>query len=111
MAFCNNKLIGIAAIDMQDKTESHRGVLGISLADDYRGEGIGKLLLEQILKEAERNLPNLYIVTLEVFGVNNIALQLYISFGFKEYGRLPNGIRYKEDYVDDVMMYKIIRPL
>src|SRR3712207_4893569 len=36
VVFCNNQLIGIAGIDMKDKTESHEGVFGISLAKEYR---------------------------------------------------------------------------
>jgi RimJ/RimL family protein N-acetyltransferase len=102
-------LIGIAGIDMKDKTESHEGVFGISLAKDYRGEGIGKILMRLVLEEAESNLPPLRIITLGVFSNNSLAMEMYKKFGFKEYGRLPKGVLHRGEYVDHVYMYKSIR--
>ena len=102
------KIIGIAGIDMKDKTESHEGVLGISVAKNYRGEGIGKKLMQFTLDEAKSNLPQLKIVTLGVFGDNSLAEDMYEKFGFKEYGRLPQGVLHKGKYVDHIYMYKNI---
>ncbi len=42
-------------------------------------------------EEAEKNIPQLKIVTLGVFASNLLAKQIYEKFGFKEYGRLPRG--------------------
>lgn len=109
LVFCNNMLIGVSAIDMRDKTESHEGVFGISLAKEYRGEGIGKKFMQLVLEEAEKNMPQLRIVTLGVFGNNPLAKSMYGKFGFKEYGRLPKGILYKGEYSDHIYMYKNIR--
>jgi len=107
--FCNNKLIGISAIDMKDKTESHEGVFGISLSKEYRGEGIGKIFMKMVLEEAERHMSQLRIITLGVFGGNELARSMYEKFGFKEYGRLPKGILRKGKYIDHIYMYKNIR--
>lgn len=107
--FCNNKLIGISSIDMKDKTESHEGVFGLSIAKEYRGEGIGTILMKIVLEEAERHMPQLKIVTLGIFDGNLIAKDMYEKFGFKEYGRLPKGILYKGKYIDHIYMYKNIR--
>lgn len=109
LVFCNNKLIGISEIDMKDRTESHEGVLGISVSDEYRGEGIGKKLMELTLEEAKNNIPHLKIITLGVFGSNNLAVDMYKKFGFKEYGRLPKGVFRRGEYDDHVYMYKNIR--
>ena len=109
LVFCNNKLIGISSIDMKDKTESHEGVFGISIAKDYRGEGIGKKFMQTVLEEAIKNIPQLRIITLGVFGDNPLAKSIYEKFGFKEYGRLPNGSLHKEKYVDHVYMYKSVK--
>jgi|WetSurMetagenome_2_1015567.scaffolds.fasta_scaffold00353_22 ribosomal protein S18 acetylase RimI-like enzyme len=106
LAFCNNVLIGISSIDMKDKTESHEGVLGISIAKEYRGEGIGKIFMQLIIKEAEKNMPQLRIITLGVFGNNPLAISMYEKLGFKEYGRLPKGSLHKNNYVDHIYMYK-----
>lgn len=109
LVFCNNKLIGISGIDMKDKTESHEGVFGISIARGYREEGIGEKLMQTVLEEAVRSMPQLRIITLGVFGDNTLAKSIYEKFGFKEYGRLPNGSLHKEQYVDHIYMYKNVR--
>ena len=109
LVFCNNKLIGISSIDMKDKTESHEGVFGISIAKEYRGEGIGKKFMQLVLEEAEKNMPQLRIVTMGVFGNNILAKSIYEEFGFSEYGRLTKGSLHKGKYVDHIYMYKNIR--
>jgi ribosomal protein S18 acetylase RimI-like enzyme len=109
LVFCDNKLIGISSIDMRDKTESHEGVFGISISREYRGEGIGKKFMQTVLEEAEKNMPQLKIITLGVFGNNPLAKSIYEKFGFKEYGRLPNGSLHKEKYVDHIYMYKNVK--
>ncbi len=106
LVFYSSVLIGIAAIDLKDKTESHEGVFSLSVAKDFRGEGVGKLLMKLTLEEAIKNLTDLKIITLGVFGDNDLAYKLYEKFGFKEYGRLPGGSKHKDQYVDHIYMYK-----
>ncbi len=60
------------------------------------------------LEDAEKNLPQLRIITLAVFGDNLAAQGLYKKFGFQEYGRLPEGVFYNGRYVDDICMCKKI---
>ncbi len=108
LVFVDNKLSGISSIDLGKRVERHVGVLGISLAKQFRGRGLGKLLTKLVLSEAKENLPELKIVTLEVMDVNPVAIKLYKSFGFKEYGKLPKGNYYKNDYVNVDLMYKEI---
>ncbi|MCL5438378.1 MAG: GNAT family N-acetyltransferase [Patescibacteria group bacterium] len=108
-AFFEDKLIGVADIHLRDKVENHEGTFGIIVAKEFRGEGIGRLLMEFALKEAEKELLGLRIITLGVFGGNDLAEKMYKSFGFKEYGRLPEGILRRGKYIDHVFMYKKIR--
>ena len=83
-------------------------MLGISISKKHRGRGLGKLLMDIILKEAKENLPKLGIVVLEVMAVNPNAIKMYKNFGFKEYGNLPEGNKYKGEFVDVLSMYKKI---
>lgn len=108
LCFCEDKLIGVAGVDLGSKTESHVGTLGISLAKEYRGEGIGKVFMQFLLAESENNLQSLKIITLGVFANNSLAIHMYKSLGFKEYGILPKGIQYKGEYIDDISMYKFV---
>src|SRR5258706_462324 len=95
LAFADNILIGETDIIMKDRVENHVGGLGVLVAKDYRGKGIGTLLIKKILDEAEKGLPQLKIITLEVYAINQLAIQMYEKFGFQKYGILPNGIKYK----------------
>lgn len=106
VAICEGKIVGISDIKMNDKIASHEGVFGITVAKEYRGQGIGKRLMELVLQEAVKNIPQLRIVTLAVFGNNLTAYEMYKKCGFLEYGRLPEGIHHKGQYVDHVYMYK-----
>lgn len=109
LAFTGRKLIGDGRIDLSEKTEKHVGRFGLSVAIDYREKGVGTILTQKILEEAEKNLPDLRIVVLGVFADNPVAIAMYEKFGFKEYGRLPEGVFRKGKYVDHISMYKKIR--
>ena len=106
LVFIGGKLVGSSGIDLEPKIKSHQGAFGIIIDHDYRGEGIGKILMTSIIKEAEENIKGLKIITLEVFGDNPIAQSLYKKMGFIEFGRLPNGIKHKGKFVDQILMYK-----
>lgn len=108
LLFVNNELAGITSIDLKNRVHSHIGTLGISILKKYRGIGLGKILMEQIIDQAIRNLKKLKIITLEVFAKNSNAISMYKSFEFKEYGMLPRGNMYKGKFLDDILMYKTI---
>ena len=109
LAFMENKLVGVTDINLQDKTSTHVGLFGITVAKDYRGEGIGKLLMNLVIQEAKRNIIDLKIVTLGCFANNKGACMMYKNFGFVEYGSLPEGIKHQGNYVDHLYFYKKIR--
>jgi len=109
LAFHEEELVGIAGIDMSDKTERHIGLFGISIAKEYRGDGIGMHLMQHTLDEAARTIPSLEIVTLYYFSHNSAGAEMYKKFGFTQYGILPRGTKLEELYADHVMMYKTVR--
>ncbi len=108
MAFDKEKFIGAADITMKDKIEKHVGVFGITVAKEYRKLGVGSTLIELVLSEAPKYLPDLKIIELGVFGNNPIAQNLYKKYGFIPFGILSEGIVYKNQYIDHVLMYKKI---
>lgn len=109
LAFSGNDLIGLAEVEMKDRAERHIGVLGVSIAKPFRGEGLGSLLMELIINEAVSKLPFLEILTLCVFSSNATGKALYKKFGFAEYGCLPQGLKLESEYVDHVLMYKSVK--
>ncbi len=101
-------LIGSADIAMKHLAMRHLGEFGITIAKKYRGDGVGKILTEQILKEGKAQLSELKLVLLGVFETNDIAAGLYSKFGFKQYGRIPEGIMRENCFEDEILMYKKI---
>lgn len=91
------------------KRMSHTGTISMSLGKDYRGRGIGKLLLQAMLDWAEKH-PLIEKVNLGVFSTNHRAISLYKNMGFVEEGRLVKEYKIHENtYIDDVLMYKWVK--
>ncbi|WP_409252872.1 N-acetyltransferase family protein [Bacillus sp. SCS-153A] len=90
------------------KRLSHTGSFGMMIHKDYRGIGIGKKLITELLDWAEKN-PLIEKVSLGVFCTNKRAISLYKSMGFIEEGRKIKEIKLKDnEYVDDILMYKLV---
>jgi len=106
LAFHKNELVGVADIYLKDKIESHIGVFGLTIKKEWRGKGIGRILMEKTMNEASNSIDGLKIIELGVFANNSVAKKLYEKMGFKEYGVLPRGISHKGAYVDHIYMYK-----
>lgn len=106
-AFYNNLLIGNCGVDRRTisrQREKHLGIVGISLRKQFRGDGIGKVMLQALLDTTKAHY-DFKLLTLDVYGINAVAISLYQQLGFQEYGRLPKGVLYKGEYIDKVEMY------
>ncbi len=103
-AFFGEHMVGNTEITRQGGRSKHVGTFGISVAKNFRGEGLGKELMRRALEEA----PGIGIshVELRVYEGNGPAIQLYAQMGFEEVGRLPEAIRYKDRLVASIMMWK-----
>ncbi|CCC81855.1 Acetyltransferase, GNAT family [Thermoproteus tenax Kra 1] len=84
---------------------NHVGVLGIAVAREWRGRGVGRALAEAAIRDAcGRRLFEL--IVLEVMDVNERAIRLYEKLGFVKYGYLPKGAKLRGRYFNIVYMYK-----
>ncbi len=104
VAEVDGKMVGSCEIERRPGRFSHVGVLGISVKDGYREIGIGQALM----KEAEKHAVHwgLRSILLEVFAINQRAIHVYEKLDYKEIGRIPEGIKYKGEYIDSVQMVK-----
>jgi ribosomal protein S18 acetylase RimI-like enzyme len=77
--------------------------LGIAIAKNWRGKGIGRaLLMELILQSEEKWHPkNIY---LHVVSLNTNARKLYESLGFHIVARLPAWFEYQGKYLDEFLL-------
>jgi RimJ/RimL family protein N-acetyltransferase len=109
VAEVNRKVVGWLEFESQTRKKiSHTGSFGIMIHKDYRGMGIGRMLVNELLNWAEKN-PLIEKVSLGVFSTNQRAIALYKSMGFVEEGRKIKEVKMNEnEYVDDILMYKLV---
>jgi putative acetyltransferase len=67
------------------------GEIGMMVARDWRGRGVGSALVEAAIECGREN--GLRTLTLSVFPHNEAAIRLYRKFGFAEEGRREKQIR------------------
>lgn len=88
VAVAGRSVVGIATEHPQ---EPYGHMLGMIVAEAYRGRGVGGALLDRMLAWAQQSeYPHL---TLTVFPHNERALRLYRSRGFVDLEPLPGGVR------------------
>jgi RimJ/RimL family protein N-acetyltransferase len=107
--FCivDGKFAGICGIEQMKelrKRSKHVGSFGLSIAKEFRGEGLGYELAYATIVEATKQMRDLKIVVLSCFSSNVAALALYKKLGFEETGRKPKSLHYKGEYIDEVQM-------
>ena len=81
----------------------HVGEVAISILKDYRGIGLGKLLLSTLIEEARK--LGFRLLILDAFSENTQAQALYEKVGFKRACEIPGAIKYKDRYLGQVYMY------
>ena len=101
----HNKVVGTTGIDLRRGREAHVGEFGITIRNGYRGIGLGKYLMKEILKLAKKELePKPKIIRLSVFPTNKPAIGLYKKLGFKKVAKIPKQIQYKGKLLDEIIM-------
>jgi ribosomal protein S18 acetylase RimI-like enzyme len=105
VAECNNKIAGITSIKSDRWRRNHVGIFSIAINKDFRGIGLGRYLMSEIIKLARKELdPKPRIIRLEVYANNKPAIGLYKKMGFKIVGRIPKQVQYNGKLVDEFAM-------
>lgn len=107
LCLVNDELVAVSGLkrsNLSGNRDDHVAEFGISVKSEFRNAGIGFMLSRTVIKEGISHIPGIRIVRLNVFGENEKAIHLYEKLGFEEVGRIPGGILYKENYIDDVIM-------
>ena len=94
-------LIGILHLFQFQRPKLHHKTMlgGMYIVPDYRGRGIGRVLLEDTIAFA-KTLANVELITLAVTVGNDAARKLYIRSGFIPFGIEPRYIRVDQTYYD-----------
>ena len=104
LIFDGEKLIANSSLKKRLRRVSHIGDFGITVAKEYRGQGIGKQLMNLVLEEAKK--IGIQIAVLEAFGNNEIACSMYQKLGFEAFGLLPKSMTFRGELIDLISMYK-----
>lgn len=77
---------------------------GIAISKDFRGVGLGEILLRMLIDETKKKMKpkNMYI---EYIDGNKPAANLYKKLGFKKIiGRYPKWVKHKGRYLDRIVL-------
>ena len=109
LAFVEGRYAGNCAINSHgDKLRVlHRCDIGIALYQEFCGQGLGTLMLTELLRVARE--CGYQQAELEVIAGNAPAMGLYKKLGFEVYGTRPRDLRYKDgSYGDAHLMVKML---
>jgi ribosomal protein S18 acetylase RimI-like enzyme len=109
-AAAENRLVGMAGFYQEPEPKNrHKGhVWGVYVTQDWRGKGIGRMLLSDLIQRA-RGKPEIEQLHLAVASAQNAAKRLYESLGFAVYGREPRAIKVGDTYMDEDLMVLQLR--
>jgi putative acetyltransferase len=93
--------IGIGRIDQPNR--EHASVLGINVANEFRGTGVGRALLEHALSWAQ-TITSIERIELDVVAHNAAAIHLYESVGFVREGLKLQAMKKDGRYSDLLAM-------
>ncbi len=105
VAVVDEKIIGDASAWVgRLKKNKHTALMGIAIQKEYRGLGIGKLLMEQLIDWLKSKAVEK--IWLTVFSTNKRAIALYEKIGFEIEGIQKNHIKIRDEYIDRIFMAK-----
>jgi ribosomal protein S18 acetylase RimI-like enzyme len=100
-----HNLIGVVGLirEKRIKTRHRATIWGMYVAPEGRGQGLGKLLLQDLLNRCSI-IPGLEQIHLAVVTTNTAARHLYTSLGFRVYGLEPHALKHHEQHYDEELM-------
>ena len=97
------RVVGHIGVEREDgPILNHVASLGMGVAREWRGRGIGSALLVEAFRWAQ--WAGVEKLALTVYPGNEAAIRLYRKFGFQEEGRLIAHSKKSYGYEDEVVM-------
>lgn len=98
------RIIGFARLTagIHGRKDRHVGNIGVAVRSAYREQGVGSLLLRELLRVA----PGLGCskLTAEIIASNVASIRLFEKFGFLVEGVRRDQYRIGSDYVDELLI-------
>lgn len=104
-AFSDERIIGTAAFTRERRRKTrHKGnISGVYVSPSFRGRGIARALVTEIVGRAH-SFPGLEQVTLTVVTNNVVAKGLYENLGFRVFGTELRALKVGNQYLDEEHM-------
>ena len=99
----DKNIIGICDAARGKWKEKGNVTLGVSVAKEFRGKGLGTALLRIIIKEAKRKWKPENIVLAYIEG-NDPAKRLYEKLGFRKFAVFPRWVKHRGRYKNVIWM-------
>ncbi|MDN4525125.1 GNAT family N-acetyltransferase [Fictibacillus fluitans] len=108
LAVSDGRVCGCFSYRIPTHLESNRHVAELALAihPDFQGQGVARALMkagEEWMKRLGKTK-----LSLRVMATNPKAIRFYVRYGFVRQGTLVNEFLINGQYVDDIMMYKML---
>lgn len=106
-AECDGETVGYASLSDFRPKAGYRPTaeLSVYVARPFRGQGIGRALMTELLRRAKEE-PSLHTVVSVITGENEGSMKLHESLGFRQVGRIPEA-GYKMGRYIDMLFYEI----
>lgn len=85
-----------------DSELSHVGVMGVRVAKEFRGRGIGKKLIRYVLRISRKKFE---IIEVAILGINKRSKHIFGEFGFRTWGVAPGFVKRNRRYINLEYMY------
>ena len=108
VACAENEVVGQLGVDTfpNHPRRRHAAEIGMAVADDWQGKGVGSALMQAAVDLADKWL-NISRLELEVYTDNEPAVRLYKKFGFVTEGTLVRFAYRDGKYVDAYTMARL----
>jgi RimJ/RimL family protein N-acetyltransferase len=109
-AFADGEMVGMVGLDRETRPKNqHKAtVVGMYVAHEQMGRGIGRALLEALIKDARA--WGLELLVLTVTHAESSARRLYERCGFRSFGIEPRAIKVDGHYYGKNHMYLELTP-
>ena len=106
-ALLNDKPIGTIVYIFENKTKTKHiaNIYGVYVKKEYRGQGVGKKLVESAISLIKKN-KNIIKINLNVNPKQKAAVKLYKKYGFKTIGVLKKDLYVNGKFYDELIMEK-----
>lgn len=110
VADLNSEIVGMLTFGRSSfKKIQHRGGIMMLVSQKYRGQGIGRSLLEKFLELAKSD-SSLYRLDLSVMSGNHNAIKMYEKTGFVHEGRRAHAYQFSDgSFQDEIYMGLLLR--